>query len=149
MNAIPRSLRIEMPARQEELNRLLDRFAAYAAANRIPDGPRREIHLALDEIVSNVIKYGAAGRRGCRIVVDFKLRGGTLRVEVIDNARRFNPFDAPRPATEAAIADRPIGGLGVFLVQRLMDAVQYRWSKGQNHLVMRRDLERAGRPALA
>ena len=65
-----------------------------------------------------------------------------LTIELSDDGRAFNPLDdAPEPDLDAAIEDRPIGGLGVHMVRTFMDEMHYRRDEGKNHLTLikRRD----------
>ncbi|MGE5244851.1 MAG: ATP-binding protein [Betaproteobacteria bacterium] len=134
---------ITAAARPAALGRVLDRFGAFAGAHGIRPDVRRDVYLALDEIVSNVVHHGCAGRAGCRVTVNMRLEEGRLVVEVIDDGRPFNPLTARKPRVEAALEDRPIGGLGVYLTRRLMDRLSYRRRGGRNHLVFERAFTRA------
>ena len=62
--------------------------------------------------------------------------GDTFTVELEDDARPYNPLEAPEPDLEAEIDDRPIGGLGVHLVRTIMDTVNYRRTHNRNLLIM-------------
>jgi len=134
------ALRVALPARSASLHELLERFTAFAKQARLPAAIRREIHLALDEIVSNIINHGGDGRRERRFEVDVALEAGVVRVTVVDDGRPFDPLSAPKPAIDAPLADRPIGGLGVYLVRELMDRIEYTRRNGRNHLRMERRL---------
>src|SRR5437764_1382370 len=120
---MPDRLRVALAARPASLHELLERFTDFAKRRRLPAAVRREVHLALDEIVSNVINHGCAGRRQCRFEVDVAIQPGALVVTVIDDGQPFDPLSAPKPAIDAPLAERPIGGLGVYLVQELMDTI--------------------------
>lgn len=61
-------------------------------------------------------------------------------MEVEDNGRPFNPLEAPTPDVNMSVADRPVGGLGIYLVRRVMDGLEYRRQQGKNVLVMRKTL---------
>ena len=62
------------------------------------------------------------------------LEGDLIEAEVVDDAKAFDPLEAPDPDITADLEDRPIGGLGVFFVKTLMDEVRYRREDGRNHL---------------
>lgn len=131
------AFRVELAARQSSLNRLLARFELFADGQRVPVAVRRKVLLALDEMVSNVIRHGSSPARSGRFSVDVAIDRGLLRIEVVDNGRPFNPLSAAKPALAGSVMDRPIGGLGIHLVRALMDRVEYRRLKGRNHLSMR------------
>ena len=56
-----------------------------------------------------------------------------LRVEIADFGRVFNPLEADPPDLSRGLADRPIGGLGVFLVRSMVDSIAYRREGGPEH----------------
>jgi anti-sigma regulatory factor (Ser/Thr protein kinase) len=103
------------------------------------------VALALDEIVTNVIRYAFDDRERHAILVGLALEGGQLTASVEDDGRAFDPLSVPPPDIEAAIEDRPVGGLGLHLVRSLMDSVEYRRENGRNIFVMRKAV--AGEPA--
>ena len=127
--------RVQLSARQAALNRLLDRFDALGRMLRLPVGLRRDLHLVLDEIVSNVV-HASAKSRATRLGLELTLDRGSVTLEVIDNGKAFDPTLVQPP--RGSILDRPIGGLGLHLVRGLMDTVSYTRQHGSNHLVMTR-----------
>jgi anti-sigma regulatory factor (Ser/Thr protein kinase) len=129
---------VEMLARQSDLDALLESVKAFADRHRLPVATWRDAHLALDEIVSNVIRHGSDAEQPCKISVVISLKRGTLVLEVIDNAKAFDPLASVVPRTDAPLGERPIGGLGIHLVKQVMDELVYRRRAGRNHLIMRR-----------
>ena len=99
------------------------------------------LNLALDEVVTNVIRYAHDDDgREHPIVVRLSLERGVLTAEVEDDGRPFNPLEKPAPDLSKTIDERPIGGLGIFLVRSVMSSVEYRREDGRNVLTMRKDL---------
>jgi len=127
--------RVQMPARQASLNVLLERFEAFARRQRMPTGLRRDVHLVLDEIVSNVV-HSNVKSRATRLGLELMFDQGNLTLEVIDNGKAFDPTMVQPP--RGSILDRPVGGLGIHLVRGLMDTVSYARQHGSNHLVITR-----------
>ena len=127
--------RVQLPARQASLSRLLDRFDAFARRMRMPPPLRRDLHLVLYEIVSNVVPSNPPSR-STRIGLELMLDNGQVTLEIIDNGKPFDPTMVQPP--RGSILDRPIGGLGIQLVHGLMDTVVYARQYGSNHLVMTR-----------
>jgi anti-sigma regulatory factor (Ser/Thr protein kinase) len=127
--------RVQMPARQTALNRLLDRFDALSRTLRLPMSLRRDLHLVLDEVVSNVV-HANTKARATRVGLELSLDRGAVTLEVIDNGKSFDPTLVKPP--RGSILDRPPGGLGIHLVQGMMDKIVYTRQHGTNHLVMTR-----------
>ena len=131
-----------MPARQASLNLLLERFEAFARRQRMVTGLRRDLHLVLDEVVSNIV-HSNVKSRATRLGLELGLEQGNLTLEVIDNGKAFDPTLVQPP--RGSILDRPVGGLGIQLVRGLMDTVSYARQHGSNHLVMTRAARRRKR----
>jgi serine/threonine-protein kinase RsbW len=92
--------------------------------------------LALDEILSNIVRHGLAGRRAA-IDLTFSTDDDEVAVEIVDTAEAFNPLLAPPPDTSSPLQQRQPGGLGIALVRQLMDDVRYERRNERNHFVMR------------
>lgn len=93
-----------------------------------------KLDLVMEEILVNIARYAYAPGTG---MVELRYRHsgpGTLRVEVIDSGVPFNPLLKHAPDFSGGLADRPIGGLGVFLVRELVDSLEYRREGGRNIL---------------
>ena len=82
------------------------------------------LNLALEEAVVNVVDYAYGGEQGL-IVVTAERRGGRLVFEVRDKGAAFDPTGVEEPDVTLPAEERRPGGLGLFLVRRLMDGVAY------------------------
>lgn len=129
---------VELANQLSELERLMSLLAETAAESKAPDDVVCAMRLALEEIVVNVIHHGYDDQARHVIRVRFELGKKEWTTVVEDDARPYNPLDRADPDVEAAIEDRPIGGLGVFLVRELMDAVEYRREGGKNILTVKK-----------
>jgi serine/threonine-protein kinase RsbW len=132
-------LSIVIPAHDlSDVARIAARVEAFCADKKISRRLAGKFNLALDEVVTNIISYAASsdGRR-CEISIRIDYRDGDLAAVVSDDGKPFNPLLQPPPDIDAAIEDRPIGGLGIHLLRTLMDSLDYRWSEGRNCLAFR------------
>ena len=111
---------------------------SFAARHALSDDLLFAITLALDEVVTNIIRHGYPAGEVHDIVLTMSRDAGGVIVQVEDEGRPFNPLDAPPVDLDAPIEGRPIGGLGIHLIRSLMDAVEYRREDGRNVLVMRK-----------
>ena len=103
---------------------------------------RDRINLVLDELVTNIIDYGFDDTGRHEIRVTMAVEGGTLTIEVEDDARAFDPLAAAPPDLTLALEDRPVGGLGIHIVRTVMDTVEYQRRDGHNILTMRKTIGR-------
>ena len=83
------------------------------------------VNLSVDEILTNTISYGYDDDEQHRIGLTLRMEGGTLVVEVVDDGRAFDSSLASEPDVESSLEERALGGLGLFLVQQMMDEVTY------------------------
>ncbi|HVA13173.1 MAG TPA: ATP-binding protein [Stellaceae bacterium] len=121
-----------------ELTRVAASVDAFCAARAIPPDCAFKLNLALEELLTNTISYGFddAGRH--EIAVTVALIGGEIVAEIGDDARPFDPLQAPPPDLDSPLEERRVGGLGVYLVKTLMDAVAYDRRDGRNHMTLRK-----------
>ena len=99
-----------------------------------------EVQLAVDEACSNIILYAYSGRKGIVKLV-LELVGGDLIVTIKDRGKPFDPTSVPPPDLEADLNERKIGGLGMYLMRKVMDEVSYSFdAEDGNKLTMRKHL---------
>ena len=84
------------------------------------------VNLSIDEILTNTISYGYDDEAEHRIDLTLRLEGDTLVVVIVDDGRAFDSSMERDPNLDATLEERALGGLGLFLVQQMMDDVDYR-----------------------
>ena len=132
-------LTLSSPEDEHALEQTLDTVDELAEANDWPAAAAFQIRLAIEEIVLNVIKYGVVG--GGRIDIDFSPGPDQVSVRIADNGKAFDPTNDPlAPDTDAELQDRAIGGLGVFLVRRVMDDFHYVREQDRNVVTLTKRL---------
>lgn len=119
-----------------ELERVAHEVEAFGQAQGLDAKLIANVSLAVDEIVTNVISYGYPEGGAHAITVRLALCAHDLVIEVEDDARPFNPLEIAPPDLSQAAADRAIGGLGLHLVRKMMDRLEYRREQGKNVFVM-------------
>ena len=93
----------------------------------------RELELAADEILTNIISYAYPEGPG-DITVICGVDDGGFFVEVKDSGVSFNPLESKEPEAPQNVEDTRVGGLGIFLVRRMVDGIQYRREDNLNVL---------------
>ena len=96
-----------------------------------------KLMVAVDEIYSNIVRYSGASEAKIQLVKD----GDSLRLVFCDNGKPYNPLDADEPDVTASAEDRAIGGLGIFMVRKMMDDVEYEYTGGMNKLTLTINLQ--------
>ena len=96
-----------------------------------------DIRLACEEILVNITSYAYPDGDG-QLVIFWENDTGRrkLRIEFKDSGIPFNPLLIDKPKLDVPIAERKIGGLGIMMVRKLMDEVQYEYVEGENILTV-------------
>lgn len=94
------------------------------------------VNLALEELTLNTMTHGRHDELEA-IEIMLHSKEDLLTIEIKDNGLPFNPLEeAPDPGVEAALEERNVGGLGVYLVHTLMDEMEYKRAEGRNYLTL-------------
>lgn len=83
------------------------------------------IQLAADEASSNIIEHAYAGVTGGKLEIDLNTSDNELKIIMRDHGKPFDPSSVPEPNVKADLSERKIGGLGMYLMRKLMDEVSY------------------------
>jgi len=94
-----------------------------------------DLTLAVEEAASNVIKHGYRGRGG-KLAIRFVTANGDVIIALRDHARPFTPGKIKPPNKNVPLEERPLGGLGMHLINQLMDEVVYEVLPDGNLLTM-------------
>jgi anti-sigma regulatory factor (Ser/Thr protein kinase) len=129
-----------VPATAPELETLRGALGAFWLENHLPPGDLMTFELVLEEVFINVVSYGVSQTPGTSVEMRLALNDGVVSLVCIDQGIAFNPLEKELPDVNAALEDRPIGGLGIFLVEELMDAVTYQRRDDKNELHMSKRL---------
>ena len=124
----------------DQISQLTDFLQEIADEKGLDASTAMNINLALEEAVTNVIMY--AYPEGTDGLVDLEaiLRDDSLVFILKDNGTPFDPTAAPEADVTLSAEERKIGGLGIFLVRKIMDTVHYVRSDGQNVLSMTKNI---------
>ncbi|WP_025745608.1 anti-sigma factor antagonist [Kallotenue papyrolyticum] len=98
-----------------------------------------EVQLATDEAVTNVIQHSYAGAAG-PLTIQTEVRNGAFVVTLIDHGRPFDPDAVPEPDLVSPLEERRTGGLGLYLMRKLMDRVEFSFEPDRNILQMSKRL---------
>jgi serine/threonine-protein kinase RsbW len=122
------------------LTRFLTEF--WSAAG-LPAAESVKFELALEEVFMNVVMHGSP-EAGPQVEVSVILCDGGVTLMVEYDGPAFDPLLLPAPDVAASLEERKVGGLGVFLVRQMMDAVSYQRVAARNQLRMTRRVSAGG-----
>ena len=100
-----------------------------------------QIDVAMDELLCNVIKYAYYPNTGnINVILKHDDGENAVYITIIDSGIEFNPLNTKEPDITLSANDRPIGGLGIFIVKKTMDDVSYKYENGCNILTIKKKL---------
>ena len=121
-----------------EIGVAAEKVDAYCEAQGISTQIAYAVNLSIDEILTNTISYGYDDDAEHRIGLTFRVDGETLVVTIVDDGRPFDSSTEREPDFDATLEERALGGLGLFLVQQMMDEMTYERSDDRNVITLRK-----------
>ncbi len=113
------------PAQFEFLDEIREFVAEVARDGGFSEKAIYSLQLAADEAASNIIEHAYEGTTDASLELTCDMRGDTIIIALRDWGRPFDPSEVKEPNISADLADRQIGGLGMYLMRKLMDSVKY------------------------
>jgi serine phosphatase RsbU (regulator of sigma subunit)/anti-sigma regulatory factor (Ser/Thr protein kinase) len=128
--------RLTLKADQAEIRKLHAFLGDYCVGQALPEGIVFDFEVILEELFTNVIKYGGVkpGMECCTVELLHAENALTLRFT--DNGVPFNPLDREEVDTGKPIGERPIGGLGIHFIKKLTDSCRYERKEETNILIL-------------
>lgn len=96
------------------------------------------LNLVLEEAVTNVILYAFPGGGTHEVCLTAQTKDGELIFTLKDDGIAFDPTRMPEADVTLSAEERPIGGLGILLIRRIMDEVSYQRIGERNVLTMKK-----------
>ena len=131
---------ITLENRMEELTRLLRFTEEFSNQHGLSKEDLVDIDVILEEMVTNVFKYGRIGSDNEACTIDLSLSGMFIGIIIADHGIPFDPLLLPEVDTSKTIEDRPIGGLGIHFVKKLTVSQSYEYRDGKNILTLTKEL---------
>jgi len=119
-----------------ELRRLPEALKSFCQTERLSDLTLYELEVILEELASNVIKYGSPSPDTECCFVELTNSDSLLTIRFSDSGLPFNPLEQSEVDTNKPISDRPIGGLGIHFVKKLTASQHYESRDGKNILTL-------------
>lgn len=134
---------LQLPARRDAFTTLKEWLESIAEELSLPMKMRRQLLVAADEVFTNIANYGyPSGDGTARVSVSFDMDKAELEMVFSDTGVAYNPLEAAPPEIEKPVSERAVGGLGIFLVKKLMDSLEYHREDGHNILVLKKRLHK-------
>jgi anti-sigma regulatory factor (Ser/Thr protein kinase) len=128
---------IKLPAMIAHLEKLLGFVSEHAKEQGFTSDMLKKMELASEEALVNVFKYAYPDKHDGEVEVSCGLDDDTrFVIEITDSGTPFNPLSLSEPNLTEDVSERPIGGLGIHLIKKMMDEVEYRREGEKNILTL-------------
>jgi serine/threonine-protein kinase RsbW len=125
-------LSFQLQSKLSELDRVAAMIDRFGEEHKLPAKVVFALNLALDELITNSIKYGYKEDGEHIIAISLTYAPGEVTLLVEDDGNPFNPLDASEPDIQCPVEKRQVGGLGIHLLRSLMDRIDYERRQGKN-----------------
>lgn len=98
------------------------------------------INLVLEEAFTNIVNYAYEDTLAHNIIMSFEYKNSVLTIEITDDGKAYDPTSLAEPDINIPAEERKIGGLGIFLMRRIMDEVTYRYQEKKNILTLKKNI---------
>lgn len=132
--------RIDVPASTQQLSVVRDFVTNHARAYGFGESDIEEIRLAVDEAMTNVIKHAYQFDESKIVYVTLGKNKAEFWVAIQDSGEAFDLEKYQEPDVSERIKQRKKGGVGVFLIRKLMDKVEYSRKNSHNEIRMTKNL---------
>ena len=125
----------ELDATDENLEKCLGDVENFLTAAKCPMPVLFKLKIAVEELFVNIAHYAYAPEVG-KVKISMSIRDGVFTITFTDGGRAYDPLAAPDPDVTLSADDRQIGGLGVFMVKKIADKVDYKYENEKNIFTM-------------
>lgn len=126
------SLQLRFPSETAFLALARDVTRKMAETAGFDGGMAERLALAVDEATTNVLEHAYHGAADREVELRFEDKGEEFRVDVVDTGTMVDPRTIPRVDLDRFVNERRTGGLGVHLMEKIMDSVTFRRSARRN-----------------
>jgi anti-sigma regulatory factor (Ser/Thr protein kinase) len=126
--------------RIEELTSLAEQIDNLAEEWELSPALAMNLNLVIEEAISNIIFYAFKDKVKHEIKISISLENKRLTIIITDNGIPFNPLEQQQPDISLPAGERPVGGLGIFLISQIMDEMNYERNKNENILTLTKSI---------
>lgn len=124
----------------DELSSLAEKIEGLAEEWDLSQDLSVKINLVIEEALSNIIFYAFKDKNKHDIKISVSIKNSVLEIIFKDDGIPFNPLSQQKPDINLPAEERPIGGLGIFLMSQVMDEMHYSRNKNQNILKLTKNI---------
>ncbi len=127
---------ITVDATRENISKVSSFVEAELELLNCPMKETAQINVAVDELLSNIVNYAYPNSTGKASLVVEAAGQNAVRITFEDSGVPYNPLAKADPDITLSAEERKIGGLGIFIVKKTMDGIDYKFENGKNILAI-------------
>ena len=132
---------LEIDAKLSNLEGVLDFVNRHLKKVNCPEKTRVQVDIAVEEIFVNIAHYAYNPEVGkATIRVEISEKPLTISLTFMDSGKPYDPLSRKDPDVSLSAEQRKIGGLGIYMVKKSMDEIQYSYRNGTNMLTFKKKL---------
>ena len=131
---------IEIAAKTEKLGEVLEFLERHLHGVGCSMVIEQKLNIAVEEIFVNIASYAYQSITGTARI-NVRTRDNVLTITFSDEGAPFNPVEKEDPDINLPASERSVGGLGIFLVKKIMDSMEYKYQDGRNILTVKKELK--------
>lgn len=126
---------IKLKNKKEQINLAQEEITEFCAKQNLSNRIKHDLNLIIDELFSNTILYAYDDNRDHFIVIKLVRRSSSIKIIYTDDGVKFNPTKYSEPShLSKSLDEKPIGGLGLHLINKFTDRMEYR-RKGNKNII--------------
>jgi serine/threonine-protein kinase RsbW len=125
----------------EELSSLAEKIEKIAGDWDLSPALAMNMNLVIEEALSNIIFYAFTDKNKHEIKVSVSVDNDILTIKITDDGIPFNPLEQKQPDITLPVEERPVGGLGIFLMSQIMDEMQCCRKGNENILTLKKNIK--------
>ncbi|MEX0780016.1 MAG: ATP-binding protein [Balneolales bacterium] len=129
---------ITIPASTEYLVQVREFVAKCARQADFMETDIGDIRLAVDEACTNIIKHAYKYDRNQEIYVQIEINKNWLNITLLDSGIGFDPGNSKKPDIQESIRQKKRGGMGIYLIKKFMNKVEYSHNGTMNEIRMKK-----------
>ena len=126
---------LTVPARFTELAHIAEFIAQAGREAGLDERTTFHVQMAVDEACSNIIEHAYGGESDEPITVSWHCEGEKFIVTIRDWGKPFDPSAVPEPRLDVPLEELPVGGLGLYIMRKLMDEVTFHFDDVEGNIL--------------
>jgi serine/threonine-protein kinase RsbW len=133
---------LELTNRLSELSRIQEALEANAERFGVPEAMIMSLNLAIEEAFTNIVNYAYTDQEQHTIGICISRKEKALTITLTDDGKPYDPTQKDDPDIELPAEKRQVGGLGIFLIRKIMDKVEYERIDNKNNLILTKNISK-------